>query len=80
MELITKYFPDLDADKVELLKKLMPLYEEWNSKINVISRKDMDQFSLTQYSQVISFCRWRECDGYRYRWRIPRDTASHTFS
>ncbi len=44
MELITKYFPDLDAEKVALLNKLGPLYEEWNAKINVISRKDMEQF------------------------------------
>jgi 16S rRNA (guanine527-N7)-methyltransferase len=57
MELITKYFPDLDADKVELLKKLMPLYEEWNAKINVISRKDMDQFYCNHVVHSLSIAK-----------------------
>lgn len=44
MELIKKYFPNLKADQYEKLEALKGLYEEWNAKINVISRKDMDQF------------------------------------
>lgn len=44
MELILKYFPNLtDAQRTQFAK-LKELYEEWNSKINVISRKDMDNF------------------------------------
>ena len=41
---IIKNFKNLDKDKIEKLKKLEPLYREWNQKINVISRKDMDNF------------------------------------
>ncbi len=44
MEIIRKYFPELDPLKIEKLEQLKPLYEDWNSKINVISRKDMDNF------------------------------------
>lgn len=44
MELIKKYFPDLDSKKLEQFEALMPLYEDWNSKINVISRKDFEHF------------------------------------
>ncbi|PLW94594.1 MAG: 16S rRNA (guanine(527)-N(7))-methyltransferase RsmG [Marinilabiliales bacterium] len=44
MELINKYFPELDAKKLERFEALMPLYEDWNSKINVISRKDFEHF------------------------------------
>ncbi len=44
MELIHKYFPDLEKDKVDKLEKLYPLYEDWNSKINLISRKDFANF------------------------------------
>jgi 16S rRNA (guanine527-N7)-methyltransferase len=44
MELIRKYFPQLSHKQLDQLNQLFPLYEEWNSKINVISRKDMDQF------------------------------------
>ena len=44
MELILKYFPNLTDTQREQFAALKPLYEDWNSKINVISRKDMDNF------------------------------------
>jgi 16S rRNA (guanine527-N7)-methyltransferase len=43
-EIIEKYFPFLTPLQKERFSMLMPLYEEWNSKINVISRKDMENF------------------------------------
>lgn len=42
IEIITKYFPELAENQVEQFKKLQSLYEDWNQKINVISRKDID--------------------------------------
>jgi len=42
MDLIKKYFPDLTSLQYEQLEALGPLYTDWNSKINVISRKDID--------------------------------------
>ena len=42
MELIRKYFPSLTDQQVQQLSMLGPLYREWNEKINVISRKDID--------------------------------------
>lgn len=44
MDKIVKYFPDLTERQREQLAALLPLYEEWNAQINVISRKDMDHF------------------------------------
>ena len=44
MELILKYFPNLSDTQREQFAALKALYEDWNSKINVISRKDMDNF------------------------------------
>ncbi|MGZ5273135.1 MAG: 16S rRNA (guanine(527)-N(7))-methyltransferase RsmG, partial [Kaistella sp.] len=41
-ELIEKYFPNLTKQQKEQFNKLEELYGEWNEKINVISRKDMD--------------------------------------
>ncbi|MBL7805494.1 MAG: 16S rRNA (guanine(527)-N(7))-methyltransferase RsmG [Saprospiraceae bacterium] len=41
MALLEKYFPDLDAEQKERFGRLPGLYEEWNSKINVISRQDI---------------------------------------
>lgn len=44
MDLILKYFPELNDVQKSQFEKLAPLYEEWNTQINVISRKDMEQF------------------------------------
>jgi len=45
-EIIEKYFPALTPGQKNQFSMLKPLYEEWNSKINVISRKDMDNFYI----------------------------------
>jgi 16S rRNA (guanine527-N7)-methyltransferase len=42
MEIVNKYFTGLSDKKCIQLGKLQELYSEWNSKINVISRKDID--------------------------------------
>ena len=43
-ELIFKYFPNLSQKQKDQFQQLGPLYNEWNEKINVISRKDMENF------------------------------------
>ena len=43
MEALTNYFPDLTELQVEQFRAMDALYREWNARINVISRKDMDQ-------------------------------------
>ena len=42
MQQILKYFPDITQHQVEQFQQLDALYRDWNSKINVISRKDID--------------------------------------
>ena len=42
MDLITKYFPHLTEEQRRQFAELDPLYRDWNAKINVISRKDID--------------------------------------
>lgn len=44
MDLVLKYFPDLTERQRGQLAALLPLYEEWNARINVVSRKDMENF------------------------------------
>lgn len=44
MDKILKYFPSLTERQREQFAALPSLYEDWNSKINVISRKDMEHF------------------------------------
>ena len=41
-EIITQYFPEITPRQIEQFEALGALYEEWNARINVISRKDME--------------------------------------
>jgi 16S rRNA (guanine527-N7)-methyltransferase len=42
MDVILKYFPHLTPVQIKQFEQLLPLYKEWNEKINVISRKDIE--------------------------------------
>jgi 16S rRNA (guanine527-N7)-methyltransferase len=44
ISLLHTYFPDLSEKQKEQFTELGPLYDFWNAQINVISRKDMDEF------------------------------------
>ena len=44
MKIIHKYFTELSEEQQRQFVQLKPLYEEWNAKINVISRKEMGDF------------------------------------
>jgi 16S rRNA (guanine527-N7)-methyltransferase len=46
MTTLLKYFPNLTAEQQAQFAQLKPLYTEWNEKINVISRKDIDNIEL----------------------------------
>ena len=46
MDLLLKYFPDLTELQIEQFSKLQELYQDWNLKINVVSRKDIDELYL----------------------------------
>lgn len=43
MDEILKQFPNLSENQIVQFQKLQDLYEDWNAKINVISRKDIDE-------------------------------------
>ena len=46
MEELLQYFPDLTAHQISQFKLLSSLYKDWNLKINVVSRKDIDEIYL----------------------------------
>lgn len=46
MKLILKYFPDLSEIQIEQFDRLEELYKDWNLKINVVSRKDIDELYI----------------------------------
>ena len=60
-ECISRYFPLLSSGQIEKLLHLKSIYDDWNSKINVISRRDMDNFYIhhvlhsLSIAKVISF-------------------------
>jgi len=46
MKLLLKYYPDLSDQQILQFEKLKELYKDWNLKINVVSRKDIDELYL----------------------------------
>ena len=44
--LIKQYFPEITEKQLEQFELLFPLYSEWNEKINVVSRKDIDNLMI----------------------------------
>lgn len=61
MQLLQEYFPDLTQLQLSQFQQLGALYEDWNSQINVVSRKDIDELYLKHVlhslgiAKVISF-------------------------
>lgn len=46
MELIKHYFPDLTDTQISHFEQIAEVYKDWNQKINVVSRKDIDDIYL----------------------------------
>ncbi len=57
MEAIKKYFPGIDKEQTARLEQLLPLYQEWNARINVISRRDMDNFVIHHVLHSLSIAK-----------------------
>lgn len=57
MELLKKYFPGLSEQQIQRFEQLGPLYSEWNEKINVISRQDIDNLYLHHILHSLSIAR-----------------------
>ncbi len=57
-EIVFKYFPELDARQREQMAALGQLYVEWNARINVISRKDMDSLYLHHVLHSLALVRY----------------------
>ena len=60
MELITKYFPHLSADQKKQFEQLKELYKDWNLKINVVSRKDIDELYLRHVLHSLGIAKIQE--------------------
>jgi 16S rRNA (guanine527-N7)-methyltransferase len=59
--IIKKYFPEISSIQLSHFEQLIPLYTEWNNKINVISRKDIENLTINHIlhslaiAKIISF-------------------------
>lgn len=60
MKNIVHYFPNLTTTQLQQLEQLLPLYKEWNEKINVISRKDIDNFYVHHVLHSLSIATFFE--------------------
>ena len=64
MELILKYFPNLSDVQQQQFAELYDLYCEWNAKINVVSRKDIDELYLRHILHSLGIAKVLEFKNY----------------
>ncbi|QQS28882.1 MAG: 16S rRNA (guanine(527)-N(7))-methyltransferase RsmG [Sphingobacteriales bacterium] len=57
MELIQKFFPKLSAEQLDKYARMEAFYGDWNSKINLISRKDFEHFYLHHVLHSLSIAK-----------------------
>ncbi len=60
MNILKKYFPNLDQSKLDLFRELEKLYPEWNNKINVISRKDIGELSIRHILHSLAIAKYTQ--------------------
>ena len=58
MKLILDHFPNLNKKQIEQFSMLKAIYENWNQKINVISRKDIDNINLRHVLHSMSIAKF----------------------
>lgn len=58
MEIIAKYFPEITTEQREKFAALADLYASWNARINVISRKDIDELYTRHVLHSLAIAKW----------------------
>ncbi|TNE51653.1 MAG: 16S rRNA (guanine(527)-N(7))-methyltransferase RsmG [Bacteroidetes bacterium] len=57
MQTLKQYFPDLTESQLERFERLQPLYQEWNARINVISRQDIENLETRHILHSLAIAR-----------------------
>ena len=57
-DIILKYFPELTARQIDQFNAMGELYPEWNEKINVISRKDIDNLYVNHILHSLAIAKF----------------------
>lgn len=60
MKQILQYFPDLQPEQIDQFMQLEHLYQDWNLKINVVSRKDIDEIYLRHVLHSLGIAKIQE--------------------
>ena len=60
MELLVKYFPNLTETQISQFEQLSTLYQDWNLKINVVSRKDIEELYLRHVLHSLGIAKVQE--------------------
>lgn len=60
VDLIFNYFPDLSSEQREQFMLLDELYKDWNQKINVVSRKDIDELYLRHVLHSLGIAKFQK--------------------
>ncbi len=58
--MVKKFFENITPQQQEQFAMLTPLYEDWNSKINVVSRKDIDKLQLHHVLHSLAIAKFVE--------------------
>ncbi|HRW20695.1 MAG TPA: 16S rRNA (guanine(527)-N(7))-methyltransferase RsmG, partial [Bacteroidales bacterium] len=58
MEAIKKYFPNFTNTQLEKFNQFQDLMKDWNSKINLVSRKDIDNFLINHLLHSLSIAKY----------------------
>ena len=58
MDIIKKYFPNLTPEQQQQFSTMLRLYPEWNEKINVISRKDIENLEVNHILHAMALARF----------------------
>jgi len=58
MEIIKKYFPGLTAIQIEQFESLFTHYIEWNQKVNLISRRDIEHLEIRHFLHSMSLAKF----------------------
>ena len=75
-EIVLRLFPDLTPAQMDQFRLMEGLYRDWNSKINVISRKDIDSFYCHHVLHSLAIALYLECEGLSFSGRSVLDLGT----
>jgi 16S rRNA (guanine527-N7)-methyltransferase len=79
MEVINKYFPRLTENQRSQFAQLPDLYADWNSKINVISRKDISEIMTHHVLHSLAIAKYIQLNQKQKFWILAQEGVFPVF-